>query len=50
MICNFLANLLFQVAEKVVVKKFNNGYFQSIAYFFNGGNGGALVPSADDII
>lgn len=45
-----LPNLLLQIAEQFVFKEFCNGDVQTVAQFFDGGDGGAVIPSAGDIV
>ena len=41
---------LFQTAEQFVIEKIVYRNAQPVANFFDGGNGSAVVPSADDVV
>ena len=46
----FLLDLLLQFPEQIGMEKVLNGNAQAITELFDGGNGGAVVPPADDIV
>ena len=45
-----LFNFLLQMIEQIMFKEFLNGDTETVAQLLNGGNSGAAVPSADNII
>lgn len=45
-----LLYFLFKIEKNVAVEEVNYRDIESVADLFDGGNGGAIIPSADDII
>lgn len=45
-----LSDLLLQVCKKVGPEKFLDRNVQAVTQFFNGGDGGAVISAADDIV
>ena len=45
-----LLNFLFQIPKKITVKEIQNRDVQPVTDFLDGGDGGALIAAADDIV